>query len=74
MALVFQGNWNCLRRLRVKIYIDGLVQDCSNSNALAMELLQCGGGGGGGWRGFTPLAWGGGGYSFEGGFMLLIYI
>ena len=21
-------------------YIDGLVQDCSNSNALAMELLQ----------------------------------
>ena len=22
------------------IYIDGLVQDCSNSSALAMELLQ----------------------------------
>ena len=25
---------------RIKIYIDGLVQDCSNSIALAMELLQ----------------------------------
>ena len=24
----------------MKIYIDGLVQDCSNSSALAMELLQ----------------------------------
>ena len=23
-----------------QIYIDGLVQDCSNSSALAMELLQ----------------------------------
>ena len=23
-----------------KVYIDGLVQDCSNSSALAMELLQ----------------------------------
>ena len=22
------------------VYIDGLVQDCSNSSALAMELLQ----------------------------------
>ena len=27
--------------LHVK-HIDGLVQDCSNSNALAMELLQSG--------------------------------
>ena len=24
----------------VKVNIDGLVQDCSNSSALAMELLQ----------------------------------
>ena len=26
--------------LQDRIYIDGLVQDCSNSSALAMELLQ----------------------------------
>ena len=26
--------------LQWKLYIDGLVQDCSNSSALAMELLQ----------------------------------
>ena len=26
--------------LSAHVYIDGLVQDCSNSNALAMELLQ----------------------------------
>ena len=26
--------------LYVQAYIDGLLQDCSNSSALAMELLQ----------------------------------
>ena len=36
---------SCVRiysaRLRIAVdYIDGLVQDCSNSSALAMELLQ----------------------------------
>ena len=33
-----QWNFPCLEDIRV--YIDGLVQDCSNSIALAMELLQ----------------------------------
>ena len=26
--------------MQCNLYMDGLVQDCSNSNALAMELLQ----------------------------------
>ena len=28
------------RKIYRKIYIDGLVQDCSNPSVLAMELLQ----------------------------------
>ena len=33
-------SWRCHRRA-LWLYIDALVQDCSNSSALAMELLQC---------------------------------
>ena len=29
-----------LLELKKKLHIDGLVQDCSNSSALAMELMQ----------------------------------
>ena len=31
-----QRNWN----LQIHLYVDGLVQDCSNSIANALELLQ----------------------------------
>ena len=30
----------CLQFWNLGLYLDGLVQDCSNPNALAMELLQ----------------------------------
>ena len=39
-----EGCWNKIdfqgHNINIQLYVDGLVQDCSNSSALAMELLQ----------------------------------
>ena len=35
-----QAQQNCVHIMQDILHIDGLVQDCSNSSAIAMELLQ----------------------------------
>ena len=38
--LHFKIHIECMEHMMTEYHIDGLVQDCSNSSAIALELLQ----------------------------------